>query len=69
LKPAYNVQIGTEDGFVLGYDIFPNPADTRTLKVHLRRQKKRLGEKPAVVIGDAGYGSEESVSSWFKVDT
>jgi transposase len=60
LKPAYNVQIGTEDGFVLGYDIFPNPADTRTLKVHLRRQKKRLGEKPAVVIGDAGYGSEEN---------
>jgi hypothetical protein len=23
LKPGYNVQIGTENGFVLGYDIFP----------------------------------------------
>jgi transposase len=60
LKPGYNVQIGTEDGFVLGYDIFPNPADTRTLKPHLRRQKKRLGEKPKVIIADAGYGSEEN---------
>jgi hypothetical protein len=60
LKPGYNVQIGTEDGFVLGYDIFPNPADTRTLKPHLRRQKKRLGVRPQTVIADAGYGSEEN---------
>jgi hypothetical protein len=59
LKPGYNVQIGTEGGFVLGYDIYPNPADTRTVKPHLRRQKKRLGVKPDVVIADAGYGSEE----------
>jgi transposase len=34
LKPAYNVQIGTENGFVLGYDIFANPADSRTLEPH-----------------------------------
>ena len=45
-KPGYNVQIGTEGGFVLGYDLFPNPADSRTLKAHLRRQKKRLGADP-----------------------
>ena len=60
LKPGYNVQIGTEGGFVLGYDLFPNPADTRTLKPHLRRQKKRLGVSPQAVIADAGYGSEEN---------
>jgi transposase len=60
LKPAYNIQIGTENGFVLGYDIFPNPADTRTLKPHLRKQKKRLGQDPQRVIADAGYGSEEN---------
>jgi hypothetical protein len=60
LKPAYNVQIGTENGFVLGYDLFPNPADTRTLKAHLGRQKKRLGEKPNVVVTDAGDGSEKN---------
>jgi len=60
LKPGYNVQIGTENGFVVGYDLFPNPTDTRTLKPHLRRQAKRLGVKPKVVITDAGYGSEEN---------
>jgi transposase len=60
LKPAYNVQIGTENGFVVGYDIFQNPGDTRTLKPHLRRQQKRLGVKPKAVITDAGYGSEEN---------
>ncbi|MDR2941660.1 MAG: transposase [Treponema sp.] len=60
LKPAYNVQIGTENGFVVGYDIFQNPADTKTLKPHLRRQAKRLGVKPKAVIADAGYGGEEN---------
>ena len=62
LKPGYNVQIGTENGFVVGYDMFPNPTDTRTLKPHLRKQAKRLGTKPKAVITDAGYGSEENYS-------
>jgi transposase len=60
LKPAYNVQTGTENGFVTGYDIFPNPTDTKTLKPHLKRQAKRLGVKPKAVVTDAGYGSEEN---------
>jgi transposase len=60
LKPGYNVQVGTENGFVVGYDIFPNPADSRTLKPHLKNQRKRLGRKPDVVIADAGYGGEEN---------
>jgi transposase len=47
LKPGYNIQIGTENGFVVGYDLFPNPTDTRTLKQHLRRQARRLGVKPS----------------------
>jgi hypothetical protein len=59
-KPAYNVQIGTENGFVVGYDLFPNPNDSKTLKPHMRRQKKRLGVVPKAVIADAGYGSEEN---------
>jgi hypothetical protein len=59
-KPGYNVQIGTEDGFVVGYDLFPNPTDTKTLKPHMKRQAKRLGVKPKVVITDAGYGGEEN---------
>jgi len=60
LQPGYNIQIGTEDGFIIGYDLFPNPTDTKTLKPHLKRQAKRLGVKPKVVIADAGYGGEEN---------
>ncbi len=43
LKPVYNVQIGTENGYVVGYDLFPNPTDSKTLKPHLERMKQRLG--------------------------
>jgi transposase/IS5 family transposase len=60
LKPAYSVQIGTENGFVAGYGVFQNPGDTRTLKPHLERQKERLGVRPKAVITDSGYGSEEN---------
>jgi hypothetical protein len=41
LKPAYHIQIGTENRFVVGYDIFPNPADTRTIK-HPRRERRGI---------------------------
>jgi RNase P protein component len=60
LKPGYNVQIGCENGFVVGYDIFPNPTDTKTLKPHLERMEERFGKSPERVIADAGYGSEEN---------
>jgi transposase len=60
LKPGYNIQIGTENGFVLGYDIFPNPTDTRTLIPHIENMGARLGHLPCRVIADAGYGSNEN---------
>lgn len=60
LKPGYNVQVGTENNFVIGYDIFPNPTDTRTLKPHLENVSKRLECQFKTVIADAGYGSEEN---------
>jgi len=60
LKPGYNIQIGSENGFVVGYDIFSSPTDTNTLKPHLKRQEKRLGVRPKIAIADAGYGSEEN---------
>ena len=60
LKPGYNIQVGTENNFVTGYDVFPNPTDTRTLKPHLENVMKRLECKFKTVIADAGYGSEEN---------
>ena len=60
LKPGYNIQVGTENNFVIGYDVFPSPTDTRTLIPHLENVRKRLGCRFRTVIADAGYGSEEN---------
>ena len=60
LKPGYNIQVGTENNFVIGYDVFPNPTDTRTFIPHLENVQKRLGCKFKFAIADAGYGSEEN---------
>lgn len=60
LKAAYNVQTGEENRFAIGYDIFDNPADMRTLPVHIENVEKRLGCKFKINIADAGYGSEEN---------
>ena len=60
LKPGYNIQVGTENNFVIGYDVFANPTDTRTFIPHLENVQKRLGCKFKFAIADAGYGSEEN---------
>jgi transposase len=59
LKPAYNLQIATSNQFVLGYQLFPNPTDTRTLIPFLETLSTRrvLGN---YIIADAGYGSESN---------
>jgi transposase len=60
LKPAYNVQVGTENNFILDYSIHSNPTDTRTLEPHLESFKKTFGKFPENLIADAGYGSEQN---------
>ena len=60
LKPGYNIQVGTENNFVIGYDVFPNPTDTRTFIPHLENVQNRLKCTFKTVIADAGYGSEEN---------
>jgi transposase len=60
LKPGYNVQVGTENQFILGYSLHQRPTDTRCLKPHLEKVKAALGKLPKTVIADAGYGGEEN---------
>ncbi|OKP83392.1 transposase, partial [Paenibacillus sp. P32E] len=60
LKPGYNVQIGTENQFILAYSLHQRPTDTRCLQPHMEKAKKILGKLPRAVIADAGYGSEEN---------
>jgi transposase len=61
LKPAYNIQTGTKDQFVVGYSVHQQSTDTSCMKGHLEVAQKQLrGKLPSFIVTDAGYGSEEN---------
>ncbi|QHK39488.1 IS1182-like element ISSau3 family transposase [Staphylococcus aureus] len=60
LKPRYNLQIATNSQFVLSYDLFQNPTDTRTLIPFLTMIQNTFGYLPEYIVADAGYGSEQN---------
>ena len=60
LKPGYNVQIGTENQFILFYSIHQRPTDTRCFIPHMEKLATSSLPMPKTVIADAGYGSEEN---------
>lgn len=60
LKPAYNVQISTNNQYIASYSIHQNTTDTNTLKDHLSHHIKQYKQKPRNITADAGYGSEEN---------
>jgi len=55
-KPAYNVQLGTEGQFIVGYSVHNQSSDPVTLIPHL----KKLKRLPKNMVADAAYGSEEN---------
>jgi len=59
-KPGYNVQMGTEKQFIVGYSVHGRVGDTACLIPHLDRLRKQIGRLPRRIIADAGYGSEEN---------
>lgn len=60
LKPGYNVQIGTENQFILNYSIHQEAGDTSTLPSNIEKFKQMYNRYPQRVIADSGYGSEEN---------
>ena len=60
LKAAYNLQISTENQFILNYTLHPNPGDTKTLLPHVENFKRLYRKAPKEMVTDAGYGSEEN---------
>ncbi|MBS2100283.1 IS1182 family transposase [Carboxylicivirga linearis] len=60
LKPAYNVQISTENQMITHYGIFQNPTDTRTFIDYLTGFHQRYNRQSKEVVADSGYGSEEN---------
>ncbi len=60
LKPGYNLQIGTENQFMLDFGLFPNPTDTLTLIPFENSFHERYNRFPLEDVTDSGYGSEEN---------
>ncbi|MBW8685122.1 IS1182 family transposase [Chitinophaga rhizophila] len=60
LKPAYNVQISTNNQFIASYSVHQQTTDTNTLITHLQDHIRQFHGKPNTVKADAGYGSEQN---------
>jgi len=60
LKAGYNVQIGTENQFIVNYSIHQKAGDTSCFISHCEELKEKLGRLPENIIADSGYGSEEN---------
>lgn len=67
LKPGYpglpragNVQMGTENQFVVGFSLHQQAGDTGCPVPHLEQLRGQVGRLPDNVIADAAYGSEEN---------
>jgi transposase len=60
LKPAYNVQLSSQNQYIVNYSLHQNPGDTTTLYKHLESFHTLYKRYPQVLVADAGYGSEEN---------
>lgn len=60
LKPAYNLQISTQEQFILNYSLHQTSTDYQTLAPHLEQYESLYRQKPKAVVADAGYGSDEN---------
>ena len=63
LIPAYNVQCGSQNQFIIHYSVHQNANDATNFSEHLERLGHRTGGKyPDAIIGDSIYGTEENYS-------
>lgn len=59
-KPGYNLQIGTENQFIVDFGLFQTPGDPLTMIPFYNSFLNRYGRLPQVGVADSGYGSEEN---------
>ena len=60
LKPAYNVQIVTENQLITNLGIYQRPDNTTTLPSILEEFVLTYGKQSKVVVADVGYGSKQN---------
>lgn len=61
-KPAYNLQLGTENQFIVGFSVHQQANDGACLKPHLEALETQLGCLPENWVGDGAYGTEENLA-------
>jgi transposase len=61
-KPAYNVQLGTENQFIVGFSVHQQTDDGACLIPHLETVEQCLGGLPQNWMGDGAYGTEENLT-------
>ena len=59
-KPGYNLQIGTDNQFIVDFGMFYNPTDTLTFIPFINSFHYKYTRVPLKVVADSGYGSEEN---------
>ena len=62
VRGGYNVQVGTEKGFVTGYSIGQNANDASLFIEHMEKRKEMGLPQAKNIIGDSVYGTEENYS-------
>jgi len=60
LKPAYNLQISSNNQYIVNYSLHQTTADTTTLQEHTEIYKQQYKQTPKAVTADAGYGAEQN---------
>lgn len=60
LKAAYNAQIATQNQYIVGFDLFQRPGDTKCFQPFMEKLLARNVRVPEVVVADAGYASEQN---------
>ena len=60
LKPGYNIQVGSCNGFVVNWSTHQNRNDNGTLIPHLERYERFFNKLPKSIGADSGYGNQEN---------
>ena len=60
LKPAYNLQVSSNNQYIVNYSLHQTSTDTTTLQEHTEIYKEQYDKAPELIVADAGYGSEEN---------
>ncbi len=60
LKPGYNIQVGSCNGFVVNWSTHQNRNDNGTLIPHYERYQRFFGKLPNSTGADSGYGNQEN---------